>query len=136
MLAFMLLASSALAVIRLNAADYPVKENGTYQSMEEVAVYLARFEHLPPNYLTKREAQDLGWVASRGNLWQVTDRMSIGGDRFGNYEGQLPEARGRTWKECDIDYVKGNRNAKRICFSNDGLIYYSGSHYRDFVRMY
>ena len=61
---------------------------------------------------------------------------SIGGDRYGNYEGKLPKKNGRNWKECDIDYVKGNRNAKRIVFSNDGLIYYTGDHYKSFSKLY
>ena len=55
---------------------------------------------------------------------------------FGNYEGILPKKNGRTYRECDIDYVKGNRNAKRIVYSNDGLIYYTGDHYKTFTKLY
>ena len=81
------------------------------------------------------EARSLAWKDT-GTLDQVAPGKSIGGDRFSNYEKILPDAPGRSWKECDIDYVRGNRNAKRICFSNDGLIYYTSSHYQDFEKIY
>ena len=61
---------------------------------------------------------------------------SIGGDVFGNREGSLPDRSGRTWYECDIDYSGGKRGAKRIVYSNDGLIYYTEDHYETFVRLY
>ena len=89
---------------------------------------------LPPNYITKGQANKLGWK-TKGSLDQVAPGKSIGGDRYGNYEKKLPDKQGRTWKECDIDYVRGNRNAKRICFSNDGLIYYTSTHYQKFERL-
>src|SRR5690554_5464491 len=44
-----------------------VKKGSSYTSKEEVAVYLHIFKILPPNYITKREAQDLGWNNSEGN---------------------------------------------------------------------
>lgn len=113
-----------------------ISESGTYSSREEVADYLHQFGHLPPNYLTKKEAQELGWVASEGNLWQVAPGMSIGGDRFGNREGLLPKASGRTYYECDIDFDGSYRNAKRIVYSNDGLIYYTEDHYESFQLLY
>lgn len=113
-----------------------ISENGTYSSKDEVAEYLYEFGHLPPNYLTKKEAQDLGWVASKGNLWEVAPGKSIGGDRFGNREGLLPEAPGRKYYECDIDFDGSYRNAKRIIFSNDGLIFYTEDHYESFRQLY
>lgn len=94
------------------------------------------FGSLPPNYITKNEAQAAGWNSDRGNLWQVTDRKSIGGDRFGNREGILPRASGRKYYECDINYSGGYRGPERIVYSNDGLIFYSGDHYRNFERLY
>lgn len=118
------------------AAVSVITEDGTYSSKEEVAEYLHQFGHLPSNYLTKKEAQALGWVASEGNLWQVAPGMSIGGDRFGNREGLLPEAQGRKYYECDIDFDGKYRNAKRIVFSNDGLIYYTEDHYESFQLLY
>ena len=113
-----------------------ITEDGTYSSKEEVAEYLHQFGHLPSNYLTKKEAQALGWVASQGNLWQVAPGMSIGGDRFGNREGLLPKAQGRQYYECDIDFDGKYRNEKRIVFSNDGLIYYTEDHYESFQLLY
>jgi hypothetical protein len=111
-------------------------ENGSYSSMQEVADYIHTFGKLPPNFITKNKARDLGWESSEGNLWQVAPGMSIGGDRFGNYEGLLPEANGRKWTECDIDFDGGYRNDKRIVFSNDGLIYYTDDHYESFTQLY
>lgn len=113
-----------------------VEEDGSYTSKDEVAVYIHRYGHLPSNYITKSEAQKLGWKSSEGNLDEVAPGMSIGGDRFGNYEGMLPEEEGRTYRECDIDFDGGYRNEKRIIYSNDGLIFYTGDHYETFEQLY
>ena len=113
-----------------------IDENGTYTSKEEVAAYLHEYGHLPSNFITKKEARNLGWVSSEGNLGEVAPGMSIGGDYFGNYEGNLPESKGRAYYECDIDSDGGYRGAKRIVFSNDGLIYYTEDHYETFELLY
>lgn len=113
-----------------------VTEDGKYYSKDEVALYIHLYKHLPSNYLTKKEAQNLGWVASKGNLWKVTDKMVIGGDRFGNYEELLPTKKGRYYTECDVNYNGGTRDAQRIVFSNDGLIYYTKDHYQSFELLY
>ena len=105
-------------------------------SVEESGEYLYEFGHLPDNFITKKEAQDLGWDSKEGNLDEVAPGKSIGGDYFGNYEGVLPEADGRTYHECDIDYEGGHRNAKRIVYSEDGLIYYTEDHYENFELLY
>ncbi len=129
----LMLAPAALAkTITVDAADYDVEKGGRYDTMEEVAIYLTFFEELPDNYLTKKEAQALGWDNRKGNLWKVAEGCSIGGDRFGNYEGLLPDAKGRKWTECDIGFDGGYRNGKRVVFSNDGLIYYTDDHYASF----
>ncbi len=112
-----------------------VEQDGWYSSKEEVAAYLMEFECLPGNYLTKNEAYDLGWDPDEGNLWDVADGMSIGGDKFGNREGLLPKEKGRQYYECDIDYEGGYRNEKRIVYSNDGLIYYTEDHYASFEEI-
>jgi len=106
-----------------------------YQDKEHVAAYLFAFGELPENYITKKEAQALGWVSSEGNLWQVAPGKSIGGDRFGNFEGLLPEKKGRTYYECDIDFEGRYRNGKRIVFSNDGLVFYTDDHYESFEEI-
>lgn len=118
------------------ATEIEVFEDEEYSSKEEVAEYLHQFGHLPDNYITKSEAQDLGWVSSKGNLWKVAPGKSIGGDKFGNREGLLPTAKGRKYFECDIDFDGKYRNAKRIIFSNDGLIYYTEDHYESFELLY
>ena len=107
-----------------------------YSEPDEVALYLHTFEELPFNYLTKSEARELGWDSAAGNLWEVAPGMSIGGDRFGNREGLLPDARDRTWYECDVNYQGGYRGAERLLFSDDGLIYYSGDHYASCELLY
>ncbi len=113
-----------------------IQESGEYTSKEEVAAYLHEFHHLPGNYITKKEAKELGWVSKEGNLSEVAPGKSIGGDYFGNYEGNLPEADGRDYYECDIDSDGGYRGAKRIVYSNDGLIYYTEDHYETFELLY
>ena len=108
---------------------------GEYSDKEHVAAYLRAFQELPPNYITKNEAQDLGWVSSQGNLWKVAPGKSIGGDYFGNYEGKLPTAKGRKYTECDIDFDGSYRNGKRIIFSSDGLVFYTEDHYETFEEI-
>ncbi|MDD3409477.1 MAG: ribonuclease domain-containing protein [Eubacteriales bacterium] len=136
-LALMLLPLFTLAegTLQVSAADWPVTEDGSYSSMEEVAVYLAAYGHLPGNFIRKRDAESLGWNNRDGNLDAVAPGCSIGGDRFGNYEGALPDAKGRSWTECDIDFDGGYRNGKRIVFSSDGLIYYTSDHYGTFRQV-
>ncbi|MBQ9768297.1 MAG: ribonuclease [Lachnospiraceae bacterium] len=113
-----------------------VEEDGVYSTPELVAAYIHTYNKLPSNYITKNEATKLGWVSSEGNLWDVTDEMSIGGDKFGNYEGLLPKANGRQWYECDVNYYGGYRGSERILYSNDGLIYYTEDHYESFTQLY
>ncbi len=113
-----------------------ISESKEYSSKEEVAAYINKYNKLPSNYITKKEAENLGWESSKGNLWNVADGKSIGGDKFGNREGLLPKKSGRQYYECDIDYNGGYRGAKRIIYSNDGLIYYTEDHYKTFEQLY
>ena len=115
--------------------DILVMEDGTYSDRDGVALYIHTFGHLPDNFITKREAEKLGWTG--GSLEPYAPGKCIGGDRFGNYEGNLPTADGRTYKECDIDTLgASSRGPKRIVFSNDGLIYYTEDHYKTFTLLY
>lgn len=111
-------------------------KNGTYTSKEEVAEYIYTYGELPSNFITKKEAQNLGWNNEEGNLGEVAPGKSIGGDKFGNYEGMLPKEDGRQYYECDIDFDGGYRNSKRIVYSNDGLIFYTEDHYETFMQLY
>lgn len=117
-------------------AQPTVSEDGTYTSKEEVAEYIFLYGHLPDNFITKKEAKAMGWISSEGNLGEAAPGKSIGGDYFGNFEGNLPEKEGREYHECDIDSEGGYRGAKRIVYSNDGLIYYTEDHYKTFELLY
>ena len=109
--------------------------DGWYYSAEDVAQYLVTYGELPCNFITKNEARDLGWEG--GSVQKYLEGAAIGGDKFGNREGILPKADGRKYYECDIDTDgKSSRGAKRIVFSNDGLIYYTEDHYETFVLLY
>lgn len=116
--------------------EIKIDEYGSYTLPEDVALYIHTYNKIPSNYITKREAIDLGWDSDKGNLWEVTDNQSIGGDLFGNREGKLPKKDGRKWYECDVNYKGGYRGAERIVYSNDGLIYYTDDHYETFTQLY
>lgn len=112
-----------------------IEEDGTYTTKEDVVRYIHTYGHLPENFITKKQAQALGWEG--GSLEPYAPGKCIGGSRFGNYEGTLPEKDGRTYTECDIDTLGASkRGGKRIVFSNDGLIYYTEDHYETFELLY
>ena len=105
----------------------------SYTTKEDVALYIHTYGCLPDNFITKNEARKLGWEG--GSLEPYAPGKCIGGDRFGNYEGLLPED--RDYRECDIDTLGAkSRGAKRIVFSDDGLIYYTEDHYESFELLY
>ena len=115
--------------------EAPLDRDGIYTSREDVALYLYLYGELPKNFITKVEAEKLGWEG--GSVESYAPGKSIGGDRFGNREGLLPKKSGRQYYECDIDTLgKNSRGAKRIVFSNDGLIYYTDDHYETFELLY
>ena len=112
-----------------------IDEDGAYTTKEDVALYIHTYGHLPQNFISKKEAQNLGWEG--GSLEPYAPGKCIGGSHFGNYEGILPERDGRSYTECDIDTLGADkRGAKRIVFSNDGLIYYTEDHYETFELLY
>ena len=129
--------SEALVDGDIAITDEIIVEYGyDYILSDEVALYLHAFAELPPNYITKAEARDLGWDGNGNHLWQLSYGYCIGGDEFGNREGLLPEARSRQYYECDVNFENGRRGAERIVFSNDGLIYYTEDHYESFELLY
>lgn len=112
-----------------------IDEYGWYYSAEEVAEYICTYGDLPSNFITKEEARDMGWEG--GSVEVYAPGFAIGGDSFGNREGKLPEETGRLWFECDIDTNGADsRGAKRLVYSNDGLIYYTEDHYETFTLLY
>ena len=116
-------------------SDSAVTEGEYYYDLEHVVLYLDRYGVLPENYITKDEARELGWEG--GSVENYLDGAAIGGDHFGNREGLLPEAAGRSYTECDIDTDgQSSRGAKRLVFSNDGLYFYTEDHYETFDELY
>lgn len=112
-----------------------IAKNGKYTSKEDVAEYIHTYGCLPSNFVTKTTARSKGWEG--GSLEKYYPGCSIGGDRFGNNEGLLPNKKGRQYYECDIDTMgASSRGAKRIVYSNDGLIYYTEDHYEHFTLLY
>lgn len=103
---------------------------------QQIVNYIDAYGCLPDNFITKNEAKKLGWDSSRNYVGEVAPGMSIGGDRFGNYEGLLPDKKGRTWYECDANYKGKKRGAQRVVFSSDGLYYYTDDHYESFTQMF
>lgn len=103
---------------------------------QQIVNYLDAYGELPENFITKKEAQALGWDSRYNYVGEVAPGMSIGGDRFGNYERLLPSKKGRTWYECDANYRGKKRGKERVLFSSDGLYFYTSDHYRTFTQMY
>ena len=99
---------------------------------EIVVKYLKEHGELPDYYITKSEAKSLGWVPSKGNLCEVAPGRAIGGDIWTNRQKSLPTKSGRKYFEADLNYNCGNRNADRVVFSNDGLVFVTFDHYRSF----
>lgn len=105
-----------------------------YYDVVNVVLYLDVYNELPPNYITKSEAQALGWEG--GSVEKYKEGAAIGGDYFGNREGLLPAADGRKYTECDIDtHGYGSRGSRRLVFSNDGLYFYTSNHYESFSEV-
>jgi len=77
-----------------------------------------------------------GWKARRMNLADVLPGMMIGGDGFENAEGKLPDVPGRAWYEADIGYIAGPRNAERVVYSNDGLVFVTVDHFFTFYSLH
>ncbi len=112
-----------------------IQENGSYDSKDEVALYLFTFKRLPSNYITKSEARDLGWEG--GSLEDVAPGKCLGGDGFGNRERALPKGNGISYKECDIGTLgQKERGPERLVYSNTGFIYYTPDHYETFELLY
>ena len=119
-------------------SDFSNKNNNSSNQIDEltndeiVVKYLKEHGELPDYYITKSEAKSLGWVPSKGNLCEVAPGRAIGGDIWTNRQKSLPTKSGRKYFEADLNYHCGNRNADRVVFSNDGLVFVTFDHYRSF----
>ena len=91
--------------------EQQLAREGTYTTKEDVALYIHLYGRLPDNFITKKEAQQLGWTG--GSLEPYAPGCCIGGSRFGNYEGLLaapgPSATSTPWGP-----IPGERSAS--CF--------------------
>ena len=115
--------SYGLPIIFVYLSKVSIAENGLYISMQEVGAYLYLYHKLPSNFATKS-------IFDRNNVTS-NNKLSTGGDTFYNREGLLPK--GKSYRECDIDYRGGSRNAKRIVYSvTDWTIFYTSDHYASF----
>jgi hypothetical protein len=92
---------------------------------------LDRTGRLPPRYLTKQQAERLGWSPGR-DLWKYAPGKSIGGDRFGNRERRVPASPGTALHEADLDYAGGQRGPKRLVYGADGRRWVTTDHYETF----
>ena len=108
-----------------------IDEDGSYTTKDDVALYIHTYGHLPANYITKKAAQALGWPG--GSLEPYAPDKCIGGSRFGNYEGTLPDG---SYHECDLN-TRGadKRGAERLVYADDGRIYYTADHYESFEEI-
>jgi guanyl-specific ribonuclease Sa len=108
-----------------------IRENGAYTTKDDVVKYLAKYNRLPKNFITKNEARSLGWKG--GGLDDYKYGACIGGDRFGNYEKKLPTC--VSYHECDLNTMhKKTRGAERLVYS-DQIIYYTKDHYQSFEEV-
>jgi guanyl-specific ribonuclease Sa len=133
--AFFTNATQAYAANKVATSIVSKSDSTIINDFQGVANYVHKYGTLPNNYITKKQASKLGWKPG-GNLWTYAPGKSIGGDIFTNAEKCLPDAKGRVWHECDINYNGGHRGADRLLYSNDGLIYGTVDHYQTFTCYY
>lgn len=116
-----------------SSADVTVVEDGEYCTVDEVAAYIKEFHKLPSNYITKKEAQNLGWHG--GPLKKYAPGKSIGGDVFTNRQHVLPDSEYK-YIECDINANGTSRGAERIVYNTgDFKVYYTSDHYKTFKEV-
>lgn len=122
--------SSSFETEFLNSSFEEIKEDEVYYDKKDVSEYIKKYKGLPSNYITKDEANKIGWSV------EDNDELVIGGDRFGNREKKLPDKKGRVYYEADlIEGYSNNRGPSRLVYSNDGLIFYTNDHYETFEEL-
>lgn len=116
-----------------DSSDVNVVEDGEYCTVDEVAAYIKEYHKLPSNYITKKEAQSLGWHG--GPLKKYAPGKSIGGDTFTNRQHILPDSKDK-YIECDINANGTSRGAERIVYNTgDFKVYYTDDHYNTFTEV-
>jgi len=116
-----------------DSTDVSVVEDGEYCTVDEVSAYIKEFHKLPSNYITKKEANALGWHG--GPLKKYAPGKSIGGDTFTNRQHVLPDSDDK-YIECDINANGTSRGAERIVYNTgDYKVYYTDDHYNTFKEV-
>ena len=118
------------------AVPEPTATPGPLEEAQRIADYFFEYGELPDNFITKKQAQALGWDNMVNYVSDVAPGKSIGGDYFGNYEQLLPVVKGRKYYEADCFYRGGKRNAYRIIYSTDGHVWYTEDHYNTFIELF
>lgn len=122
---------------QLSGGSQPLVAFAQRTGLEDVRGFVETVEslrtnkRLPPRYATKDEAKAHGWHG--GGLCAVWPGHTIGGDEFHNFGRVLPAGSGRVYREADLDSTCRSRAAKRLIYSNDGLIFITTDHYNSFV---
>ncbi|MBP0973793.1 MAG: phage head morphogenesis protein [Oscillospiraceae bacterium] len=96
--------------------------------------WLAYYGKLPDYYIDKDTLFNLGWGHGKVPARFAPGKM-LGGDIYFDKEGHLPAAPGRIWREADINYYEGKRNYHRVIYSNDGLIFVTYDHGKNFYEI-
>lgn len=116
-----------------DSSSISVDEDGQYCTVDEVAAYIKEYHKLPSNYITKKEAQSLGWHG--GPLKKYAPGKSIGGDTFTNRQHILPDSSAK-YIECDINANGTSRGAERIVYNSGNFkVYYTPDHYETFKEV-
>ena len=116
-----------------SSSSINVTEDGQYCTVDEVAAYIKEYHKLPSNYITKKQARELGWQG--GPLKKYAPGKSIGGDVFTNRQHVLPDSDYK-YIECDINANGTSRGAERIVYnSGDFKVYYTDDHYNTFKEI-
>ena len=130
--------SSSVKEVSKKSIYDAVEEFGLYTTKDSVAAYLCKFDKLPANYVGKDKGIAL-YESKTGNAFSkwnfnpwTTINVMIGGDKFSNNEGLLPEG---SYHEADVDYSAKNRGTKRLVYQPDCVIYYTADHYETFTRL-
>ncbi len=115
----------------------PLDPDGHFIAMYDVALYVDTFGTLPENYITLDEAFDLGYEPDEGNLGDVAEGMSIGGDEFDPTDHDvLPSGDERNYFRADVNHEEGERADEFLVYSDDGLVYHTTDDFSTFDQLF
>ena len=120
---------------RIKLLEMRLAGTATEAGIDGADWYLKVYGKLPSYYITKKEAEGLGYRSYLGNLAQVAPNRMLLKGIYQNSNGHLPTAPGRIWYEADINYEYGYRGSERILFSSDGLIFVTQDHFHTFIEI-